>query len=76
MFEKLFDLKFFLIIILKIYIFRKLIFLKIYYKNISFKKNKFDIFLVIFYIHNFKNIYFPKCLFLNNNNLFLFIFEK
>ena len=33
-------------------------FSKIYYKNISFKINKFDIFLVIFYMHNFKNIYF------------------
>ena len=29
----------------------------IYSKNVLFLKNKFDIFLVIFYIHNFKYIY-------------------
>ena len=39
-----------------------LLYIYIYSKNISFKKNKFDMFLVIFYIHNFKYIYFPRCL--------------
>ena len=39
----------------------------------SFKKNKFDIFLVIFYIHNLKKYIFR---FLNNNNLFLSFLEN
>ena len=38
----------------------------IYYKNISFKK-KIDIFLVIFYIHNFKYIYIY---------IYIYIFSK
>ena len=62
MFEKLFNLIFFnnyseILIFLENYFLKKL-----YYKNISFKKNNFEIFLVIFYIHSFRNIYFSRCL--------------
>ena len=60
------------IIHLFIIIFNKFFFNN-YSKNLLFLKNKFYIFLVIFYIHNFKYIYiFQNIWFLNNNNLFLF----
>ena len=63
MFDKLFYLKSFLNNYFEnLLFFENYFFLKCILK-ISFLKNKFDI-LVIFYIHNFKYIYFPKCLIL------------